>query len=327
MKRATTLMTMAVALAVLPGCSDWTQLLDSEAMCADHPTTEVELHMVALEERLAKLEGQLIQPIGEPLATADSCATQEWVLEQEFATARWVLDQGYVEGLGAYITVDEENQRVVIEGANLQLLSGAGATDAEVNGLGNLIIGYSADPSELGLARAERTGSHNLIVGDHHEWTSHGGVALGRQNTVSGPSAVALGGTEGVASGEASAIAGGVGATASGAFSTVAGGYQGLASGKWAAVAGGVGGEASGYAATVVGGHDNLASGKWSSAVGGDSNQATGHGASAALGGWGNVAAGEGALVGGGTSNQASGELSTISGGVEVVASADYDVR
>jgi hypothetical protein len=39
------------------------------------------------------------------------------------------------------------------------------------------------------------------------------------------------------------------------------------------------------------------------------------------------VAAGEGALVGGGTSNQASGELSTISGGVEVVASADYDVR
>src|SRR4051794_1415019 len=41
------------------------------------------------------------------------------------------------------VAFDETGKTVRVTGANLQVTSGAGATDGTVNGLGNLIVGYN----------------------------------------------------------------------------------------------------------------------------------------------------------------------------------------
>ena len=59
-------------------------------------------------------------------------------------------------------------------GINVQIVSGAGSTDAPVNGKGNLIVGY-----DKGTMGQTRTGSHNVVVGDEHEYTNYGGLVAG----------------------------------------------------------------------------------------------------------------------------------------------------
>src|SRR5687767_725294 len=51
---------------------------------------------------------------------------------------------------------------VFFEGCNVHIRSGSGATNAAVNGLGNLIIGYNEDTISP-FPPAQRTGSHNLV--------------------------------------------------------------------------------------------------------------------------------------------------------------------
>ena len=52
-------------------------------------------------------------------------------------------------------------------GANVQIVDGTGDTGGTPNGLGNLIVGYNASSGDT------RTGSHNLVVGDLHTYTSY----------------------------------------------------------------------------------------------------------------------------------------------------------
>ena len=75
----------------------------------------------------------------------------------------------------------------VIDGCNLVVRNGSGSTST-VNGLGNVIIGYDAPNTVDGFPKG-KTGSHNLVVGDEHSYTSSGGVVTGFQNAVAGPSA------------------------------------------------------------------------------------------------------------------------------------------
>src|SRR5919204_3281661 len=51
---------------------------------------------------------------------------------------------------------------------NVQIVSGSGATDAAVNGKGNLVIGYDENP-----ASRPQTGSHDLILGERNAWTGY----------------------------------------------------------------------------------------------------------------------------------------------------------
>ena len=69
---------------------------------------------------------------------------------------------GGVDGLENYLSVDEATNTVLISGANLQVVSGAGATNADVNGTGNIIIGYDENVEN------NKSGSHNLVVGYGH---------------------------------------------------------------------------------------------------------------------------------------------------------------
>ena len=74
-----------------------------------------------------------------------------------------------------------EVKDLVVQGCNLHILNGMGSTSTK-NGKGNLIIGYNEEES----AARERDGSHNLVVGPEHSYSSYGGFVAGYQNTISG---------------------------------------------------------------------------------------------------------------------------------------------
>ena len=178
---------------------------------------------------------------------------------------------------------------VVITGANLRLVNSLRAT-ATSNGLGNLLVGYN-EPRE---GENVRTGSHNVVVGQGHNFSSFGGLVVGRQNEIRG------------------------------AFATVSGGFDNTASGESAAVSGGLFNRASGESAAVSGGFDNTASGSAASVCGGDGNTARGSAASV-CGGHGNTASGHTAAISGGQANTASGFISSVSGGRNQTARGDFD--
>jgi hypothetical protein len=66
---------------------------------------------------------------------------------------------------------------VRIAGANLRLVNGLRAT-ATTNGLGNLLVGYN-EPRQGGNVE---TGSHNVVVGQGHNFSSFGGLVVGRRS-------------------------------------------------------------------------------------------------------------------------------------------------
>ncbi|WP_417908493.1 hypothetical protein [Candidatus Electronema sp. PJ] len=174
----------------------------------------------------------------ERLDAYESIVTQQAYLiedlQKQLAEARKVTD-----ALAPYLTADDA-KNIYITGANLHIQSGSGKTDGELNGLGNLIIGYNehSSPSE-DMPATTRIGSHNLVVGPYHSYLSYGGLLAGFGNTVSGPYSSVSGGYGGTASGDYSSVSGGAGGTAGGAFSSVSGGGGGTASGDLSSVIGG----------------------------------------------------------------------------------------
>jgi hypothetical protein len=259
----------------------------------------------------------------------------------------------FLQRLAALTCLRREGTDVIFEGCNVHIRSGAGATDAAVNGLGNLIIGYN-EATSLPTPPNVRTGSHNLVVGPFHTYSSFGGFVAGQNNAVSGSSASVSGGSGHTASGRlssvsggtnnratefAASVSGGTGHTASGLFASVSGGAGNTAGGQSASVSGGAGNTASNLAASVSGGADNTANGARASVSGGAGNTASNDEASVS-GGAANVANGIRASVSGGQSNTASnlaasvsggggnlagGNLSSVSGGQNRSAPGDFD--
>jgi len=208
---------------------------------------------------------------------------------------------------------------VIITGANLHVRNGLGQTNSS-NQTGNLIVGYN-EPRGTGN---ERSGSHNIVVGQRNNYVSYGGLVAGYNNAVSGIYSTVSGGSYNIADGGVSSISGGSYNTASGDASSVSGGVLNTASG---------------YASSLSGGRYNKASGDYSFVGGGgysDSNN--GNEAfsnySAILGGFNNIAGdngnpadhsvGEYATVSGGGGNVASGSVSNVSGGHGNFANAWY---
>jgi hypothetical protein len=126
---------------------------------------------------------------------------------------------------------------VFLSGANLHIVNGQGGTDT-INGLGNLIVGYN---EARGDGTDNRTGSHNLVVGNWNNYSSFGGLVGGRYNEISGAYASVSGGDTNTASDYAASVSGGFGNTASGELSSVSGGASNTASGPYASVSGGNG--------------------------------------------------------------------------------------
>jgi hypothetical protein len=220
---------------------------------------------------------------------------------------------------------------IEFSGVNVQIDSGSGATDGPVNGTGNLIIGYNATTTS-----PTQSGSHNLVVGDEHTFTSYGGLVAGHQNSVTGVWASVSGGSSNTASGFAASVSGGFANTADGVSASISGGDNNRASSLGASVSGGDGNTASGPASSVTGGSENTASWLGASVTGGNLNTASGPeasvcggernaavvSASSVSGGDNNVASGPDASVSGGARNVANGAESSISGGLTLVQPA-----
>ena len=188
------------------------------------------------------------------------------------------------------VTGEGGRPEVVITGANLRIVNGLRGT-ATANGVGNLLVGYNEPRDNGGNAR---TGSHNVVVGQGHNFSSFGGLVAGRQNEIHG------------------------------AFASVSGGFDNTASGASAAVSGGIFNRASGPSASVSGGFDNTAQGNAAAVSGGDGNTARGD-AAAVSGGHGNTARGYAAAISGGEANTARGFSAAVSGGRNRTVEGDFD--
>jgi hypothetical protein len=135
---------------------------------------------------------------------------------------------------------------VTIKGANLHLVNGLGQTDCGSeeepipncpNGPGNLIVGYN---EPRGSSPDERTGSHNVVVGQQHNFSRFGEIVVGWFNTISGDFASVSGGLDNTASGVTSVVCGGQQNTASGQSAAVSAGLLNTASGEFATISGGL---------------------------------------------------------------------------------------
>jgi hypothetical protein len=84
-----------------------------------------------------------------------------------------------------------------VTGANLNIRSGLGSTEAGPNGLGNIIVGYN----EIQISPVPpRNGSHNIVVGSSHGYSSYAGIVVGIQNKILAPYASVSGGIGNTAS-------------------------------------------------------------------------------------------------------------------------------
>ena len=177
---------------------------------------------------------------------------------------------GNMMALDEYVTVDAGTNSIFIDGANVYVRSGAGATDAAVNGYGNLVVGYDEDCGD------DKSGSHNLVVGPCHSYTNAGGFVAGNDNTISGQFASVTGGYDNKATADDSSVTGGYHNVASYFGTSVTGGESNTASGFAASVSGGYRHDASGDHASVSGGYENVAFGDYASVSGGVGNVASG---------------------------------------------------
>ena len=290
------------------------------------------------------------------VATLETALAEERVVRQRVDQILANFIVGMLDGLKHFSRVGDD---IYITGANLHIVNGTGTTHGATNSVGNLIIGYNEERT-LPMDINDRTGSHMLVVGKEHNYSSYGGIVVGFGNTTGGAYSSVSGGHRNTASGLESSVSGGTGNTAnahaasvsggqlnkaSDFASSVSGGQNNTASGRSSSVSGGRFNTASDFESSVSGGENNRASGEASSVSGGRRNTAGPGEASSVSGGrrntasglWasvsggggpfsgdGNIARGDYSSISGGRSNEASGQNSSVSGGRDNLADADY---
>jgi hypothetical protein len=155
-----------------------------------------------LEGRVQALEGQ-VASLNATLAAVEA------------KLAHISVEQGDINGVNG--------PHLIIEGCNLHVRDGSSTTDDDdesLNGLGNLIVGYN-EPSTF--PEFGRNGSHNVVIGEQHEYSSYGGLVAGIRNQITGQASTVSSGIANVASGGGSSVSGGNDRTAADADDWVAG--------------------------------------------------------------------------------------------------------
>ncbi len=231
---------------------------------------------------------------------------------------------------------------LLIEGANVQITNGAGRTNT-TNSKGNLIIGYNAAATRdvcsngSGNNQADcqinggiwdsnqRQGSHNVVIGNKHQYSQYAGLVAGFDNAVVGTYASVSGGLRNTASEQYASVSGGYNNTATALAASVSGGLRNTASGSYASVSGGYNNTASGESTSVSGGRENTATAISASVSGGFQNNAAALSASVS-GGYLNTASGNGANVSAGFRNTAEGYASSVIGSQNQTAAGNYSI-
>ncbi len=218
---------------------------------------------------IAENEAAITTNTGDIAANAAQTVANETAIDTNttnLATAVGDIDD--LENKTASMSVS--GNEVYFTGVNVNVRSGSGSTNGSINGRGNLIVGYN----EARGGTSVKTGSHNLVVGRHHNYSSYGGLVVGYKNSVGGPAAAVSGGYENTAAASHASVSGGSYNNALTDASTVSGGFNNAASGDTATVGGGNGNEATGDFSWVGGGYDNTASGSAAAVSGGSGNTA-----------------------------------------------------
>ena len=242
------------------------------------------------DARIAALE----QTIASLTATVNN-------LQSELEAANTSIDDinnSSVMGLGSYVNVANDTRGPIITftGVNLKLVNGTGTTAGEPNGLGNLSIGYDierigrdvddyyhtymcSDGSYETQTSCEsngntwnythRSGSHNLVIGDKHNYSRFGAIISGSSNASIGNYASVITGRGNIAIGDSSIVAGGSLNRTYSIQSSVLGGGANATTGTNAVVSGGSNNSANGYFSSVNGGSINTANHSRSSIHGG----------------------------------------------------------
>lgn len=223
------------------------------------------------------------------------------------------------------------HQALYIDGVNVHIRNGSQNQQTDsVNGVGNLIIGYHKPSARLicnvkvpsndksacqkvwGIwATNQRLGSHNIIVGDEHDYTSYGALISGTRNAVNAANASVIGGYQTIVSGEGGFAAAGASNYISGSAAGVVGGSFNISSGQNSYIGGGWLNKATGSHASVSGGEQSEARGESSSVNGGRAN----------------LAKGKYSAVGGGNNNTAGGHDSTVAGSNNLTTTLQYEIR
>lgn len=266
------------------------------------------------------------------LANQTFALAEVYVLQGEKGNSGNSINQElltYLQSLKKYLKVEAPAKRLLVSGADLQIVNGSGQTSSP-NGTGNLIVGYNEIRS--GATFSSRKGSHNLVIGSGHAYDSAGGIVAGKDNTITGAYATVLGGQNNTASGNGSAIVGGRSNLAKGEVSTAFGGEKNKSDGEASCVSGGISNTADGSHAVALGGMNNRAAGISSTVCGGgNESPLRGNKALAPLstigGGVNNITGsyikdkepnpliGVSSSIFGGQSNQATGPVSNVFGG------------
>lgn len=305
----------------------------------------------ALNNRVVMLESSVtdLQSSLSDAQTTIASLQSELALSQEQIAA---LQSNSVLELDGMLTLDTSSgyATAVLSGANLQVVNGEGVTES-INGLGNIFVGYNApgffleiDPdgdiktcsdgqyliqSECELndgiwANSHKTGSHNVVIGDHHNYSQYVGLVVGENNALRAPNSSASAGRRNQVTREYASICGGRDNYATAFFATVSGGRDNLASGSFSHVSGGENNVAASLSSSVTGGDMNTASGQLSTVTGGSNNQAVGY-ASNISGGASNIANDENSNISGGVVNVANGRASSILGGHSQTTTLDEE--
>lgn len=308
-------------------------------------------------------QDQLLTNLGNEIAANTQTSTSNFIaingdgvtmgLEQRLSNANDLIAaiDGYISAellpLAVATSFNIQNGDLVdvyFEGVNLHVRNGdAGNGTYGANGRGNLVLGYNAVGGQYG---DQRGGSHNVVVGDAHNYAGSGSIVAGIQNSSENNATSILGGTGNRAVGEASVVVSGYSNATGGLASAVISGYNNVALGEASVVvAGGFNATQSGEfqpvdnngdnvadtvislvngveapggnggALSVVGaGEGNVTNGFMSAVLAGTTNQPGGRG-NAIVAGRSNAVTGTNAAIVAGQSNATSGNNSVIVGG------------
>ncbi|MEL6346297.1 MAG: hypothetical protein AAFV53_24515 [Myxococcota bacterium] len=239
-----------------------------------------QLEVVQLETELSTLgDTALTSSDLDGYATAvdlDDATRRVGVIESDYLTSvdaeRFTVPASLLS-LASYVEVNTVTDDVIFTGANVQIQSGSGETYGKGNGLGNLIVGYNKMP----LGDVDRTGSHNLIIGDGHNWEGNGNLLSGKENVIRSDAGAILAGQSNEVYGENGVIVGGMGNVVWGRDNTIVNSVDSFIRGQNDTVVGGRNHEDHGYYnngsySVIVGGSDSLMYGTLGVIVGGSQN-------------------------------------------------------
>jgi trimeric autotransporter adhesin len=151
---------------------------------------ELQSEIAALQATVAELQQGVAQVTS--VNTAQSTAAAALQHQVNLIASNPALALGPFVSINTVPTYQGYGPTIVFTGANVQIVSGSGMTN-DSSGKGNLILGYNVSPVLNSWGIGNRSGSHDLIIGDQHWYAGSGNIVSGLHNSVDGWGEVVFG--------------------------------------------------------------------------------------------------------------------------------------